>query len=80
MKTVSASEASAKLPALIDEAAENRISIMIIGKHHDAVLISAAEWSAIQETLYLLEVPGMGESIRKGVETPLEQCGSTLGW
>lgn len=33
----------------------------------NAVLLSADDWSAIQETLYLLGVPGMRESILEGM-------------
>jgi len=28
----------------------------------------------MQETLYLLNIPGMRESIREGLDTPIEQC------
>ena len=35
---------------------------------------------AITETLYLLGVPGMRESIREGLKTPLEECLKELHW
>jgi len=44
------------------------------------VLISEEDWEAIQETLYLLSVPGMRESIREGMNTPVEECDEELEW
>ena len=34
----------------------------------------------IEETLYLLSIPGMRESIRKGMKEPLEKCSSKVEW
>jgi prevent-host-death family protein len=80
MSTVTASEARAKLYRLIDEAAESHVPIKIKGKRNSAVLVSEQDWSAVQETMYLLSVPGMRESIRKGMETPVEELKSELDW
>jgi PHD/YefM family antitoxin component YafN of YafNO toxin-antitoxin module len=35
--------------------------------------VSCEDWSAIQETLYLLAVPVMRESIKAGMAEPLAQ-------
>jgi antitoxin YefM len=80
MTTISASEARARLYHLIDETAESHVPVTITGKRNDAVLISAADWASIQETLHLLSVPGMRESIREGMETPLDDCDTELRW
>ena len=45
-----------------------------------SVLVSAADWQAIQETLYLLSVPGMRESILQGMAEPLGQSAKALDW
>jgi prevent-host-death family protein len=66
MKTISASEARANLQKLIDETAVTSEPVQITGKRVDAVLVSMNDWQAIQETLYLLSIPGMRASIRKG--------------
>jgi prevent-host-death family protein len=65
---------------LIDEASENHQPVVITGKRHNAVLVSADDWASIQETMYLLSVPGMRESIREGLSTPIEECGKELAW
>lgn len=80
MTTMTASEARAKLYRLIDEVAESHESIMVSGKRNNAVLIAESDWRAIQETLHLLAIPGMRESIREGLETPVEECENELDW
>lgn len=80
MSTLTASEARANLYRLIDEASENHQPVVITGKRHNAVLVSADDWASIQETMYLLSVPGMRESIREGLSTPIEECGKELAW
>ena len=80
MSTLTVSEARAKLYRLIDEAARSHQPIRITGKRHNAVLISEEDWASVQETLYLLSVPGMRESIREGLETSVEECEEVLDW
>jgi antitoxin YefM len=80
MTTLTASEARANLYRLIDEAAESHKPITISGKRGNAVLISAEDWAAIQETLFLLSVPGMRESIKTGMAEPIEACTGKLDW
>jgi antitoxin YefM len=80
MTTLTASKARSKLYRLIDETALSHQPIIISGKRAQAVLLSADDWNAIQETLYLLSIPGMRESIRKGLKTPVEKCAKDLKW
>jgi antitoxin YefM len=80
MTILSASEARANLYRLIDQTAESHEPIFISGKRTDAVLISAEDWKAIQETLFLLSVPGMRESIKEGMTEPLGDSAKELDW
>jgi len=80
MTTVKATEARARFFQLLDQAAESHEPIQITGKRANAILISEGDWRAIQETLYLLSIPGMRESIRKGLKTPVEKCSEKPGW
>ena len=77
---MTASEARADLYRLIDQTAESHQPILISGKRSSAVLVSAEDWQAIQETLYLLSVPGMRESIKKGRDEPLAKSTKALDW
>ena len=80
MSAVTASEARANLYRLIDAVAASHDPLLITGKRGNAVLLSEADWNAIQETLYLLSIPGMRESIREGMDTPVDECDRDLGW
>jgi antitoxin YefM len=80
MTVIKASEARARLYRLIDEAASSHEPIFITGKRSNAVLVSEEDWRSIQETLYLLSIPGMRESIIDGVKTPVEKCATELDW
>ena len=80
MDVISATDARAKLYRLIDEAAAGHEPILITGQRNDAVLVSKEDWDAIQETLHLLSVPGMRESIHEGMNTPVEECDKDLSW
>jgi antitoxin YefM len=80
MKTISATKARSNLYKLIDEASGIHEPIQISGKRHNAILLSEEDWRSIQETLYLLSIPGMRESIRKGLKTPVDECSERLEW
>ena len=80
MTTLTASQARASLYKLLDRAAHSHDPIQITGKRTNAVLISEEDWRAIQETLHLLSIPGMRESIRKGLKTPIKKTSRELHW
>lgn len=80
MSTFNSTEARSKLYALIDEATDTHEPILIAGKRGNAVLIAEEDWKAINETLHLLSVPGMRESIQEGMEAKLEDCDKELDW
>lgn len=48
----------------------------------NAVLIGEEDWKAIEETLYLMSIPGMTESIIEGGDTDISECldGSEVYW
>jgi len=68
--SISATEARKRLYALIDEVGDSHEPVQITGKRGNAVLLSEADWNAIQETLHLVSIPGMRESILDGLATP----------
>ena len=80
MTSLTAREARASLSRLIEKTTESHQPILISGKHGSAVLVSAEDWQAIQETLHLLSIPGMRESIRKGMAEPLGKSAKRLSW
>ncbi len=80
MTTLTATEARKRLYSLVDEVKESHEPIQIVGKRSSAVLISEEDWRAVQETLYLTSIPGMRESIQKGLKTPVEECDEDIDW
>lgn len=80
MLTLPATKARARLYSLIDETAASHQPIQITGKRSNAVLVSEEDWAAIQETLYLLSITGMRESIKQGLATSVDDCSTTLKW
>ena len=80
MATLTATEARKKLYRLIDETASTHEPITITGKRGNAVLLSESDWKAIQETMFLVNIPGMRESIIEGLKTPIEDCSEDLDW
>ena len=80
MTTLNATEARSRLYALIDETSNSHEPILITGKRGNAILLAEADWNAINETLHLLSIPGMRESIREGLEAPLEECDREIEW
>jgi len=80
MTVLKASAARAKLYRLIDEAALSHEPILISGKRRNAVLLSEEDWRAVQETLYLLSIPGMRKSIVQGLKTPVSKCAKKIAW
>lgn len=80
MAIYTATEARSNLYRLIDQVSKSHKPIHISGKHTAAVLVSEEDWAAIQETLYLLSIPNMGKSIKKGLAAPLKKCDEELDW
>ena len=80
MNTINVTQARSQLYKLIDEVASSHEPVQISGKRGNAILISGDDWRSIQETLYLTSIPGMRESIRQGLETPVEECNENPGW
>jgi antitoxin YefM len=80
MTSMNASEAREKLYRLLDETASDHEPVLITGPRSNAVLVGEEDWNSIQETLYLLSVPGMRESIAEGLATPIDRCEKEPGW
>ncbi len=80
MTNITATEARKRLYKLLDEVSQSHEPIQIAGKRNSAVLVGEDDWRAIQETLYLTSIPGMRESIKEGMNTPVEECEEELDW
>ena len=80
MTSITATEARKRLYSLLDEVASSHEPIEITGRRANAVLVSEDDWRAVQETLHLLSIPGMRESILDGMKTPIADLEQELDW
>jgi prevent-host-death family protein len=80
MTTITVTDARSKLYKLVDQAREESEPILITGKRGNVVLVSEDDWRAIQETLHLLSIPGMRESIIEGMAESVDECAEEPGW
>jgi len=80
MISMNASEAREKLYRLLDETSSDHEPVLITGPRSNAVLVGEEDWNSMQETLYLLSVPGMREAITEGLATPIDRCENEPGW
>ena len=78
--TISVTGARAKLYQLVDETVSSHKPVVIKGKRGNAVLLSESDWNAISETLHLVSLPGMRESIHEGLNEEITQCSKELDW
>jgi antitoxin YefM len=80
MTSISATEARKNLYKLVDEVQSSHEPVQITGKRGAAMLVGEDDWRAVQETLYLVSIPGMRESIREGMATPVDECADEIDW
>ena len=80
MTNITATEARRQLYRLVDQVQESHEPIHITGKRGNAVLVGEDDWRAVQETLFLVSIPGMRESIVEGMATPVDELEDTLAW
>ena len=80
MTSLSATEARRRLYALIDEVGQSHEPVQIHGKRGNAVLLSEDDWRSSQETLHLVSIPAMRESILEGMAATMDELSSEPGW
>ena len=80
MTIMSATEARKQLYRLLDDVSQSHEPVQITGKRGNAVLVSEDDWRAVQETLYLVSIPGMRESILEGMAAPIDELDDELDW
>ncbi|MDA3936668.1 MAG: type II toxin-antitoxin system Phd/YefM family antitoxin [Actinomycetota bacterium] len=80
MTNVTTTEARKNLYSLVDQVQESHEPIQITSKRGNAMLVSEDDWRAVQETLHLISIPGMRESILEGIATPADGLDGELDW
>ena len=80
MIVLSMSKAKENLEAITDAVQNSCEPMVISGEKHSAVLVSEEAWRSMEETAYLSSIPGMKDSIIKGMAEKVEQCASSVEW
>jgi len=80
MTIVNVTNARKNLYKIVEQLNKTCEPVFITSKKGNAVVISEDDWEAVQETLYLTQIPGMKESILQGKSEKLENCSETLDW
>ncbi|WP_367871921.1 type II toxin-antitoxin system Phd/YefM family antitoxin [Luteolibacter sp. Populi] len=78
MKTVSAANACSDLSNLIDSTLADHEPVRITSERGNTVLVSEDDWRGIHETLHLVSIPGMRESILRGMAEPMKRSSRTI--
>lgn len=74
MDVINVNDAQQHLDAVINESVKSHTPVIITGHQNKAVLVALEDWNALQETLHILQVPGMREDLVEGMRTPVEEC------
>jgi len=80
MTSITAADAQDKLSALVEQTATEHKPLLITGRNSSAVLVAEEDWRGLQETLYLLSVPGMRDKLEEGLRTDIKDCSTDPGW
>ena len=80
MTSITVTQARANLFKLLDQTAASHEPIQITGRRQNGVLLSEDDFRAMQETLYLLSVPGMKASLLKARKAPLKAYTKKRPW
>jgi PHD/YefM family antitoxin component YafN of YafNO toxin-antitoxin module len=80
LTAINATKARPELYKLLEQVAAGSKPIRLHSTRGSAVLIAEDDWRSSQETLHLLSIPKMRESIIEGLKTPVEECVEELDW
>ena len=80
MSSINVTNARKDLYRLIEKINQSHEPVHVIGKNGAVVMVAEDDWKAVEETLFLTSIPGMRESIIKGMQEPIEKCSDTLDW
>ena len=80
MSSINITNARKDLYRIVESVNLSHEPVHITGKNSSAVLIGEDDWKSIEETLFLMSIPGMRESIINGMNTPINELSEDLDW
>lgn len=79
-KVMSVSQVRSDIYNIMDETSQTHEPILITGKRNNVVMLSQEDWNAIEETLFLNNIPNMVSSIQESMNTPDSEFSDTVEW
>jgi prevent-host-death family protein len=74
MHTYNVTDTTSELHSLLHRVNQTHAPVQIVGKSAAAVILSADDWRAVEETIYLNSVYGLADSILSASKEPAEDC------
>ena len=79
-KVMSVSQVRSDIYNIMDETSQTHEPILITGKRNNVVMLSQEDWNAIEETLFLNNIPNMVSSIQESKSAPDSEFSDTVEW
>lgn len=73
MESMNITKARKNLYKLVEDVNISHVPVMLTGKDKNAVLVSAEDWHAMEETVFLNSIPGLAEKILEARKEPLSE-------
>ncbi|MBM3610241.1 MAG: type II toxin-antitoxin system Phd/YefM family antitoxin [Alphaproteobacteria bacterium] len=80
MNAYTPTQARANLFKLMEETNQSHNPIYILGKNNKAVLLSEEDYRSMIETLYIMSIPGMKDSILNASKASLSDFSESIDW
>ena len=77
---MSVSQVRSDIYNIMDETSQTHEPILITGKRNNVVMLSQEDWNAIEETLFLNNIPNMVSSIQESMNAPDSEFSDTIEW
>ena len=80
MKQLKLEDVEANFEQVLDDVLVSGGPIKIVKDTGNAILVSEEIWRGLTETLSLMAIPGMRDSIRSGMRQPIADTATGLDW
>ena len=80
MKQVELKDAQENFDHIFEDVLMSGEPIQILQETGSAILVSEEVWRGMTETLHLLSIPGVRETIRSGMREPIAHTKTELDW
>ena len=80
MKQVQLEDVQENFEQILDDVLMSSEPVEILKESGNAILVSEEVWRGMTETLYLVSIPGMRESLISGMRGPIANEKTGLDW